>query len=311
MQYIGAWRSLVAHLYGVQGVAGSNPVAPMNEEWLCWSYDRAGPFFFGRRGGMSVQEKVREETTKWVGPRPLTFAQFLELYGAKAQVELIDGVVVERSMVPLDHEKLLGWLRTVLDLYVEARGLGIVLGSRTAVEIDQFRERLPDLLFVRQSRMEIVQQKAVYGAPDLLLEISSPNDRLSDSIALETDYRAIGAPEIVFIDQGKRRVRVLRRQMDGYSEEILTAGVLMLESMDRLLLELEWLFAEPRPDQHATVDALLWDAAASDRWMMRGVMSTYRRSPSFSVADPDGRGDQSRQLRRRPREHSRAGDRHQ
>jgi hypothetical protein len=48
---------------------------------------------------MSVQEKVREETTKWVGPRPLTFAQFLELYGAKDQVELIDGVVVERSSV--------------------------------------------------------------------------------------------------------------------------------------------------------------------------------------------------------------------
>jgi hypothetical protein len=25
---VGAWRSLVAHLHGVQGVAGSNPVAP-------------------------------------------------------------------------------------------------------------------------------------------------------------------------------------------------------------------------------------------------------------------------------------------
>jgi hypothetical protein len=30
MEAIGAWRSLVAHLYGVQGVAGSNPVAPIN-----------------------------------------------------------------------------------------------------------------------------------------------------------------------------------------------------------------------------------------------------------------------------------------
>jgi Uma2 family endonuclease len=206
---------------------------------------------------MSVQEKVREEVTKWVGARPLTFAQFLEQYGAKDQVELVDGVVVERSMVQLDHEKLLGWLRTVLDLYVEARGLGIVLGSRTAVEIDQFRGRLPDLLFVRQERMEIVRQKAVYGAPDLVLEISSPNDRLSESIALETDYRAIGVPEIVFIDQGKRQARVLRRQADDYSEEVLTAGVLVLESMGGLSLELDWLFVEPRPDQRSTVDALL------------------------------------------------------
>ena len=27
---VGAWRSLVAHLHGVQGVVGSNPVAPTN-----------------------------------------------------------------------------------------------------------------------------------------------------------------------------------------------------------------------------------------------------------------------------------------
>ena len=26
---IGAWRSLVAHLHGVQGVGGSNPLAPI------------------------------------------------------------------------------------------------------------------------------------------------------------------------------------------------------------------------------------------------------------------------------------------
>jgi Uma2 family endonuclease len=215
-------------------------------------------------GRMSVQEKVREETTKWVGPRPLTFAQFLELYGAKDQVELVDGVVVEKSMVQLDHEKLLKWLDRVLGFYVEALRLGMVLGSRTAVEIDQFRGRLPDLLFVRQSRLEIVQQKAVYGAPDLVLEISSPNDRLSESIALETDYRAIGVLEIVFIDLGKRRVRVLRKQTDGYSEEVLTTGVLALESMGGLALELDWFFVEPRPDQRATVDALLARAGSPD-----------------------------------------------
>jgi len=212
---------------------------------------------------MSVQEKVREEVTKWVGPRPLTFAQFLELYGEKDQVELIDGVVVERRMVQLDHELLLKWLDRVLGLVAEALKLGVVLGSRTAVEIDQFRGRLPDLLFVRRDRMEIVRPKAVYGAPDLVVEISSPNDRLSESIALETDYRAIGAPEIVFIDQGKHRVRVLRKQADSYSEEILTSGVLVLESMGGLALELDWLFVEPRPDQRATVEALIARAPAT------------------------------------------------
>src|SRR5438132_1703941 len=106
-----------------------------------------------------IQEMVREESVKWVGTRPLTFAEFLDLDGHENPVELIDGAIVEKSVVQLDHEKLLHWLDRVLGICVEERSLGIVLGSRTAVEIHQFRGRLPDLLFVRQHRMEIVQQK--------------------------------------------------------------------------------------------------------------------------------------------------------
>jgi Uma2 family endonuclease len=208
---------------------------------------------------MTVQEKVREETVRWLWERPLTFAEFLEMFGSKDQVELIDGMVIERSMVQLDHEKLSGWLFIVISLYVKARGLGIVLGSRTAVEINQFRGRLPDLLFVRQDRMQIVQQKGVYGAPDLVIEVISPNDRASDIIALETDYRTIGVAEILFIDQRKQQVRVLRKQ-SGYAEQVLTAGVLAVETLGGMLLETEWLFAESRPDERATVDHLLTPA---------------------------------------------------
>jgi Uma2 family endonuclease len=206
---------------------------------------------------MIVQEKVLDESVKWVGERPLTFAEFLEMFGPKDWVELIDGVAVERRMVQLDHEKLRGWLDRVIGLYVEARKLGIVLGSRTAVEIHQFRGRLPDLLFVRQDRIEIVQQKAVYGAPDLVIEVVSPNDHASDIIALETDYRAIGVSEVVFIDQPRKRVRVLRRQGSDYVEEVLTTGALDLQTLENMRLETDWLFNEPRPDQRATVEALL------------------------------------------------------
>ena len=210
---------------------------------------------------MVVRQKVHEETVKWVGARPLTFAGFLEAIGSDDQVELVDGVIVEKNMVQLDHEKLLHWLDRVLGLYVEGRKLGIVLGSRTAVEINQFRGRLPDLLFVRQNRLEIVQQKAIYGAPDLIIEIISPNDRPSDVIALETDYRAIGALEILFIDQRKHTVRSLRRRECDYAEEEITIGAITLESLDGLALELGWLFSEPRPEQRATVDALLAHAS--------------------------------------------------
>lgn len=50
IETIGAWRSLVAHLYGVQGVAGSNPVAPMKNGMALQSLftGAAGPFLLSR-----------------------------------------------------------------------------------------------------------------------------------------------------------------------------------------------------------------------------------------------------------------------
>lgn len=192
-----------------------------------------------------TEEKVWEETVKWVWPRPLTFAEFLEL--EKDNVELVDGAVVEKSMVQLEHEKLLLWLGRLIGDYIEERDLGIVLGSRTPVEISQFRGRMPDLLFVQQERLGIVQQKAVYGAPDLVIEIISPNDRPSDLSALEIDYCSIGAREILFLDQKKRRVSVLRKREADYEKTLLTTGTLHFETVEGLSLEIEWLFTEPRP----------------------------------------------------------------
>jgi Uma2 family endonuclease len=208
------------------------------------------------------RQKVLEQSVKWVASEPVTFLGFLELVGPDDDVELIDGVVVEKMAVQLEHQKLFAWLMRLMGDYVEARDLGIVLGSRTLTEISEFRGRLPDLLFVRKDRMEIVQQKAIFGAPDLIVELVSPNDRPSDIISLETDYRTIGVTEIWIIDQQKQRVRILRKHEVGYDEAWLTAGTLSSETVPGFQVELEWLLQEPRPAVLPTLERLL-NAAGS------------------------------------------------
>lgn len=201
--------------------------------------------------------RTAEARVVWVPSRPVTFDEFLDLFGEDDDVELIDGVPVEKMAAQLDHEWLFAWLFRLLGDYVEARDLGRVLGSRTAVEITGFRGRLPDLLFVRKERLDIVRQKAIYGAPDLIVEFISPGDRPSDIIALETDYRGIGVAEIVFVDQGRRQVRALRRQDSGdYTETEQDAGPLSFQTTPGFQLQTEWLWADPRPAVRETLDAL-------------------------------------------------------
>lgn len=199
---------------------------------------------------MLERQEITEQRTLYLAARPITFEEFLTLFGEDDDVELVDGVVVQKMAAQLEHEKLFVWLLTLLNLYVSRYDLGIVLGSRTAVRVSGFRGRVPDILFVRKDRLPIVEQQAIDQAPNLVIELVSPNDRPSDLLPLEADYRSLGIPEIIFIDQSRQRVRVLRRDASGsYAEDTLSAdGRLRIETLGGVELPVAHLLSEPRPD---------------------------------------------------------------
>jgi Uma2 family endonuclease len=207
---------------------------------------------------LANRERVHIERDGWVWPRPITFDEYLSLFeGTEGHVELTEGSVKERSMVQLDHERVLLWLFHLAGLYAEELGLGSVFGSRTAVQISQFRGRLPDLLFVRRERAHILQQKAVYDAPDLVVEVLSSGDPQADVVALEADYPSIGVAEIVFVDRRRQRVRILRKRDTDYEEVELTDGDLALETLPGFHVQVAWLLGDERPPVRLTLDALL------------------------------------------------------
>jgi Uma2 family endonuclease len=177
--------------------------------------------------------------------RPLTFEEFVRLFGEDDDIELVDGMVVQRVAARDIHEDLQGWLSFVLRGYAEAKGLGIVRGSRTAVKITEHRGRLPDIVFVRKENAHIVQEDGIFGTPDLVVEIWSPGDRLSDMLAKEADYKSIGVLEIWFVDQQRRQVRVLRKGKEGYEEKVMKRGVLRSEVVEGFWVKVEWLFKKP------------------------------------------------------------------
>ena len=191
-----------------------------------------------------------------VGARAIPFARFLEMAEGR-WMELVDGIVVEKPMVQLDHELCSGWLYRVIGDYVEEHKMGRMLSSRIMVQTNEFGGRMPDLLFVRQERLSIVQQKAVYGAPDLVIEIVSPNDRPSDLRALEADYLRLGVAELVFIELRKQEIRLLRKRDGGYEESVVTSGPVAFEGIEGLTLQTEWMLQEPRPGVRTLLNSLL------------------------------------------------------
>jgi len=201
--------------------------------------------------------QVRERWVAFIPPRPLTFEEFVDMFGEDDDVELLDGIVIAKMAAQDIHEDLFGWLYVIVSMFVEATNLGIVRGPRTAVRIHAYRARLPDLLFVRLSRRSIVRQKGVYGAPDLVIEILSPTDRPSDILARKLDYRSIGVREIWFVDLPNKRLRVLRKRGRSYREEVLTEGVMRSSVLKGFWVRVEWLFSPRRPKAAEVLRQLL------------------------------------------------------
>ena len=194
--------------------------------------------------------------TTYAADGPIDFETWLGL-AAEMDTELVGGVMIDRMAAQYPHEWILNWLNRVLGSFVTFRKLGTLLGSRTAVKISGNDGRLPDLLFVRADNRDIIRKDAVYGTPDLVIEIVSENDRPYNLVPLEADYRSIGVPEIVFIDPRKKRVRYLRKNAADYDEAFLTTGRLEFAAVPGFWIEVEWLFAEEKPDEFTVTKQLI------------------------------------------------------
>lgn len=207
--------------------------------------------------GTKSRQRGLEERIVWKSKKLVTFEQYLDRFmGAPEHIELIKGVLVERMSAQIEHELLQTWLLALLKLHVEDHSLGVVLGSRSAVKIEQFGGRLPDILFVSHNRLEIIEQRAIYGAPDLVIEIRSPGDRPSDIISLEADYRNFGVLEIWFIDPMSKAVRALRRDEDGYHEEIVDFGTIRSTAVKGFWLNVDWLEKDSQPAIRKTLETI-------------------------------------------------------
>jgi len=192
-----------------------------------------------------------------VPERLLTFEEFVRLFGEDEDVELVDGMVVQKMAAKDIHEDLFRWLFCLLVDYTEAKNLGIVRGSRTPEKISAYRARLPDIVFVRKEKSHIVQEDGIFGTPDLVIEIWSPGDKLTEMMAKEADYRSIGVEEIWLVDPMGKQVRVLRKRGEGYEERVLKRGVLRSEAVEGFWLKVDWLFKKPLPNVLKTLQEIL------------------------------------------------------
>jgi Uma2 family endonuclease len=113
-------------------------------------------------------------------PLLLTYDDYCAVPEDGKRYELLEGELFVGPSPTTRHQRVSRNLEFVLHSHVSARELGEVLDAPMDVILDRRTVVQPDLLFVSTARLGIITERAVEGAPDLVVEILSERGEARD-----------------------------------------------------------------------------------------------------------------------------------
>lgn len=116
-----------------------------------------------------------------------------------------------------EHGRIIVRVARRLADFVRENRLGDVTGARTGFHTgrDPDTVRAPDVGFVRSERVPTEPIKGYFqGAPDLAVEVLSPDDRAGEVLAKVRDWLAAGCRRVWVVDPRTRTVSVHRSRSE-------------------------------------------------------------------------------------------------
>lgn len=179
----------------------------------------------------------------------ISYEEFLKKYSG-VYAEWVDGEVLQLITASTRHQKLVLWLANILTLFIESYELGLLLTAPFNMQIPHLnRGREPDILFVTQDRLHLVQESKLSEAADLVIEIVSPESVGRDRGEKFVEYEAAGVREYWLIDPDRQQAEFYQLSQTGRYHLLFSGETGRFESavLPNFWLEVEWLWQEPLP----------------------------------------------------------------
>lgn len=144
-------------------------------------------------------------------------AKYLELEETTRPQELVWGYLRDAPSPAPRHQTAVLDFAIAWREHAQEHGLGLVIVSAMDCVLDRERALVvqPDVVFVSNARMDIVTDR-VWGAPDLVLEILSPQPRIGTLEERLEWFAAYGVKECWLYHQFERALEVIA--FDGGAE---------------------------------------------------------------------------------------------
>jgi Uma2 family endonuclease len=143
----------------------------------------------------------------------MTAEELLRLNLPNKRTELVRGVLVVREPTGYQHGDIAMRLAAAIYTHVEADGLGRVFAAETGFTLARNPDtvRAPDVAFISTARLPDPPPRGFAElAPDLAVEVLSPDDRPGAVLAKVADWLNAGARLVWVVDPLRVIARVYR-----------------------------------------------------------------------------------------------------
>ena len=121
--------------------------------------------------------------------------------------ELYEGELVTMPSPRPRHQVVIGNFHTLMADHVRGHGLGQVYLSPIDVILSRITVLQPDLVYVERAGLGIVTERAIEGAPTLVVEVLSPSTNARDRGAKQALYARYGVPFYWIVDPDRAPCR--------------------------------------------------------------------------------------------------------
>ena len=181
------------------------------------------------------------------GPRQghWTYEDYAALPDDGHRYEIVDGVLYMAPSPNRRHQNTAFEIASYLRTHVKLTGLGQVYIAPFDVELNPRTVVQPDVIVVLNHNLDRITESRIVGAPDLVVEVSSPGTVGYDREKKQRNYARAGVPEYWIADPWSRTVEVLSLVADGYRSLGVFEGkaILPLEVVPDFLVHVEQFFA--------------------------------------------------------------------
>jgi Uma2 family endonuclease len=132
-----------------------------------------------------------------------------------APYQLLDGEMILAPSPTQRHQSIVAAIYRALYQFVSQNQLGQVWFAPLDVVLSDHDVAQPDLLFVSNSRSEIVTEANIQGGPDLVVEIISPGTAQYDRGYKQLLYGRHGVLEYWMVDPDAMTVEVMVQEDNG------------------------------------------------------------------------------------------------